>query len=79
MRIWKSRRFFLSCKKYGVFNFLTEPNMSIFKKIGHFFSNLDKVHVRAAFVDVEHRVEALLKHLEHHKPKDAEDSASEEK
>lgn len=49
--------------------------MSFFKKIGNFFSNLDKVHVRAAFVDVEHRVEALIKHLEHHKPKEPDDSS----
>ena len=48
--------------------------MSFFKKIGNFFSNLDKVHVRAAFVDVEHRVEALLKHFEHHQPKEPKET-----
>ena len=34
-----------------------------FKRITH---NLDKVHVRAAFIDVEHRIEHVFRHYEKH-------------
>ena len=43
---------------------------NVFKKIGDYIHahihDLDKVHVRAAFVDVEHRIEKLFHtHGEH--------------
>lgn len=49
---------------------------NVFKKIGDYIHahihDLDKVHVRAAFVDVEHRIEKLFHTHGEHFEKDKE-------